>query len=74
MGAEKNLEIKLLEKDKIIDLMADELRYQNGMGQDDLFCYDICKNYEYCDKEICKDRIRDFFTKKAEGEIQNEEK
>ena len=56
---------ELEQKDKIIDLIAEELRYQNGMGQDDLFCYSICKKYKYCDEETCKERIKQYFERKV---------
>ena len=44
--------------------MAEELRYNCGMGQDDIFCDRICKGT--CNKAKCKERIIEYFTKKPE--------
>lgn len=73
-GIEDNtsmLKYELNEKDKIIDLIADELRYQKGMGQDDIFCYDMCENDEgvvVCDRKNCKEHIKEYFYKRASEE------
>ena len=70
-GIEDNtamLKYELEQKDKIIDLIADELRYQRGMGQDDIFCYDMCENDEgvvVCDRKNCKENIKEYFYKRA---------
>lgn len=64
----KGLEFEIEQKDKIIDLLADDLRYYEGMGQNDLFCFDTCNHCEYCDKELCKERIKEFYMKKASEE------
>ena len=61
----KGLEFEIEQKDKIINLLADDLRYYEGMGQNDLFCFDTCNHCEYCDKELCKERIKEFYMKKA---------
>lgn len=62
---------ELEKKDKVIDLIADELRYQKGMRQDDIFCYDMCENDEgvvICDRENCKEHIKEYFYKEASEE------
>lgn len=64
----KGLEFEIEQKDKIIDLLANDLRYYEGMGQNDLFCLDTCNRCEYCDKELCKERIKEFYMKKASEE------
>ena len=64
----KGLEFEIEQKDKIINLLADDLRYYEGMGQNDLFCFDTCNHCEYCDKELCKERIKEFYMKKASEE------
>lgn len=51
---------KLEEKDKIIDLMAERLRYYNGMQQKQEFCIDICEGKE-CNIKKCKERIKQYF-------------
>ena len=59
---------ELEKKDKVIDLISDELRYQKGMRQDDIFCYDMCENDEgvvICDRENCKEHIKEYFYKRA---------
>ena len=59
---------ELEKKDKVIDLIADELRYQKGMRQDDIFCYDMCENeegYVICDRENCKEHIKEYFYKRV---------
>ena len=56
---------QLEQKDKIIDLLADDLRYYEGMQQDQLFCIDTCEG-KMCDKEHCKERIKEYFYKKVE--------
>ena len=55
---------QLKKKDTVIDLMADDLRYYNGMQQDQLFCIDTCEG-KMCDKEHCKERIKEYFYKKV---------
>lgn len=59
----KNRTIKQL--NTVIDLMADDLRYYNGMQQDQLFCIDTCEG-KMCDEEHCKERIKEYFYKKVE--------
>lgn len=59
------LNAELEKKDKIIELMTEELRYQNGMQQDYMFCIDMCDG-KSCDKENCKERIKQYFEKKVE--------
>lgn len=54
----------LEEKDKIIDLMAERLKYYNGMQQKQEFCIDICEEKE-CNIEKCKERIKQYFENKA---------
>lgn len=56
---------ELEKKDTVIDEMADTLRYYNGMQQDQCFCIDICEEKE-CDMKNCKNRIKQYFYKKAE--------
>lgn len=56
---------EIVNRDKVIDKMAEELRYQNGMQQDEIFCVEICKG-EKCNKEECKDKIKQYFINKAE--------
>lgn len=56
---------EIVKKDKIIDLLADDLRYYEGMQQDQLFCIDICEG-KMCDEEHCKERIKEYFYKKVE--------
>lgn len=53
-------------KDKIIDLIAETLRYYNGMKQEQCFCIDICGEKE-CDMKNCKDRIKQYFERKVEN-------
>ena len=48
---------QLQNKDKIIDLMAERLRYYNGMQQKQEFCIDICEGKE-CNIKKCKERIK----------------
>ena len=55
---------ELEKKDKIIDKMADALKYYCGEGQDRYFCEEICRD-KYCDKENCKGRIIEYFEKKV---------
>jgi hypothetical protein len=62
------LEQENFKKDKIIDDMAEELRWYNGMGQCDTFCYDICGDEEglvICDKQNCKEHIKEYYYKKV---------
>lgn len=54
----------LEEKDKQIDLMAEAMRYYNGMQQKQEFCIDICEEKE-CNIEKCKERIKQYFENKA---------
>lgn len=54
----------LEEKDKVIDLMAEAMRYYNGMQQKQEFCIDICEEKE-CNIEKCKERIKQYFENKA---------
>lgn len=61
----KGLEFEIEQKDKIIDLLADDLRYYEGMQQDQLFCIDTCEG-KMCDEEHCKERIKEYFYKKVE--------
>ena len=56
---------QLEKKDKVIDLLADDLRYYEGMQQDQLFCIDTCGG-KMCDEEHCKERIKEYFYKKVE--------
>ena len=56
---------QLEKKDKVIDLLADDLRYYEGMQQDQLFCIDTCEG-KMCDEEHCKERIKEYFYKKVE--------
>lgn len=56
---------ELEKKEKVIDLMAEELRYYNGMQQYAEFCIDTCGEKEECDKENCKNRIIERFEKKV---------
>lgn len=51
---------QLQNKDKIIDLMAERLRYYNGMQQKQEFCIDICEGKE-CNIKKCKERIKQYF-------------
>ena len=55
---------ELEKKDKVIDLLADDLRYYEGMQQDQLFCIDTCEG-KMCDEEHCKERIKEYFYKKV---------
>nr|DAZ39634.1 MAG TPA: hypothetical protein [Caudoviricetes sp.] len=54
----------LEEKDKQIDLMAEAMRYYNGMQQEQDFCIEICEKKE-CNIEKCKDCIKQYFENKA---------
>lgn len=54
----------LEEKDKQIDLMAEAMRYYNGMQQKQEFCIDICEEKE-CNIEKCKECIKQYFENKA---------
>lgn len=54
----------LEEKDKQIDLMAEEMRYYNGMQQEQEFCIEICEKKE-CNIEKCKECIKQYFEEKA---------
>ena len=56
---------QLEKKDTVIDLLADDLRYYEGMQQDQLFCIDTCEG-KMCDEEHCKERIKEYFYKKVE--------
>lgn len=65
----RQLALELKKKDKVIDNMSEELRWHNGMGQCDTFCYDICGDEAglvICDKKNCKEHIKEYFYKKAE--------
>ena len=58
--------LNLLEKkDKMIDEMAETLRYYNGMQQEQCFCIDICGEKE-CDMKNCKERIKQYVEYKVE--------
>ena len=60
-----NIVLSMLEeKDKQIDLMAEAMRYYNGMQQKQEFCIDICEEKE-CNIEKCKERIKQYFENKA---------
>lgn len=64
----KYILLKLIEKqDKIIDLMAEMLRYYNGSQQIQEFCIDICED-KLCDEENCKQCIIEHFRKKVEND------
>ena len=52
-------------KDKIIDLMAEAMRYYNGMQQEQEFCIEICEKKE-CNIEKCKECIKQYFENKAQ--------
>ena len=54
----------LEEKDKQIDLMAEAMRYYNGMQQEQEFCIEICEKKE-CNIEKCKECIKQYFENKA---------
>ena len=54
----------LEEKNKEIDLMAEAMRYYNGMQQEQEFCIEICEKKE-CNIEKCKDCIKRYFENKA---------
>lgn len=63
----KSIEIVLSmleEKDKTIDLMAEAMRYYNGMQQEQEFCIEICEKKE-CNIEKCKECIKQYFENKA---------
>lgn len=60
----ENQKAELEKKDKIIDEMAETLRYYNGMKQEQCFCIDICGEKE-CDMKNCKDIIKQYFEKKV---------
>ena len=51
-------------KDKQIDLMADAMRYYNGMQQEQEFCIEICEKKE-CNIEKCKECIKQYYENKA---------
>lgn len=55
---------QLQNKDKQIDLMAEAMRYYNGMQQEQEFCIEICEKKE-CNIEKCKDCIKQYFENKA---------
>lgn len=59
---ERTERIKL---NNVIDKLVNELRYQVGMGQQDMFCYDICENKEKreCTDEECRNCIKEYFMK-----------
>ena len=60
----QKLKTELKKKDKMIDEMAETLRYYNGMQQEQCFCIDICGEKE-CDMKNCKERIKQYFENKA---------
>lgn len=64
--ANRQLSVELQKKDKIIDLVAETLRYYNGMKQEQCFCIDICGEKE-CDMKNCKDRIKQYYERKVEN-------
>ena len=64
--ANRQLSVELQKKDKIIDEMAETLRYYNGMKQEQCFCIDICGEKE-CDMKNCKDRIKQYYERKVEN-------
>ena len=51
-------------KGKQIDLMADAMRYYNGMQQEQEFCIEICEKKE-CNIEKCKECIKQYYENKA---------
>ena len=51
---------QLQNKDKIKDLMAERLRYYNGMQQKQEFCIDICEGKE-CNIKKSKERKKQYF-------------
>jgi len=55
---------QLQNKDKQIDLMAEAMRYYNGMQQEQEFCIEICEKKE-CNIEKCKECIKQYFEEKA---------
>lgn len=55
---------QLQNKDKQIDLMAEAMRYYNGMQQEQEFCIEICEKKE-CNIEKCKECIKQYFENKA---------
>ncbi len=55
---ELNKEIE--KKDKIIDEMAETLRYYNGVEQIQEFCIDICEKKK-CNIEDCKKKYKTIF-------------
>lgn len=67
LGGRKEIETVLSmleEKDKVIDLMAEAMRYYNGMQQKQEFCIDICEEKE-CNIEKCKDCIKQYYENEA---------
>lgn len=62
--ANRQLSIELKNKDKQIDLMAEAMRYYNGMQQEQEFCIEICEKKE-CNIEKCKECIKQYFENKA---------
>ena len=59
---EKDTEINKL--NNVIDKLVEELRYEVGMGQDSMFCNDICNHYkENCKEEKCRKCIKEYFMK-----------
>ena len=61
----QKLKTELKKKDKMIDEMAETLRYYNGMQQEQCFCIDICGEKE-CDMKNCKERIKQYVEYKVE--------
>ena len=59
----QDTEIKKL--NNVIDKLVEELRYDVGMGQLDLFCYDTCENRpkRKCTDEECAKHIKEYFMK-----------
>ena len=62
----QKLKTELKKKDKMIDEMAETLRYYNGMQQEQCFCIDICGEKE-CDMKNCKECIKQYFERKVEN-------
>lgn len=62
----QKLKTELKKKDKMIDEMAETLRYCNGMQQEQCFCIDICGEKE-CDMKNCKERIKQYYERKVEN-------
>jgi hypothetical protein len=62
----KSLKGQIIKANKIIDLIAETLRYYNGVRQEQEFCIDICGKKE-CNIKKCANRIKQYFEREVEN-------